>query len=279
MGTGGPADAAPGPAGENPGEPGPPDDARPPPDAGEEHSSRKTRWWPWPERVRTIDIVCITGLVLSGIYYFAMIPLTPVLIATHPVLLELLSGSTTSIVAAGAFADIDSKLQATVVVAAALPGLMKFDLFYWWAGVLWGRRALMWFGTRGGRRADTVSVLERRGPRWAGPIVALSAFLPVAPTPLIYAAAGSVGMGPVMFLVFDGIGSAAWAILLTFLGYQLGPDGVAVANLVSRYALISALVLLAIALAPQGWQLLRAWRTRVRAKGRPGRADTHGSPP
>jgi membrane-associated protein len=214
---------------------------------------------------------------VSGIYYFAMIPLTPLLIVTHPVLLELLSGSTSSIVAAGAFSDIDSKLQMTVVVAAALPGLMKFDLFYWWAGVLWGRRALMWFGSHGGRTADTVSVLERRGPRFAGPIVALSSFLPGAPTPLIYAAVGSVGLGPIAFLIFDTIGSTAWAILLGVLGYQLGPSGVAVANLVSRYTLISALVLLAIALAPQGWHLLRALRARARA--RPGHPDTPGNTP
>jgi membrane-associated protein len=217
--------------------------------------------------------------VLSGIYYFAMIPLTPILIATHPVLLEMLSGSTSSIVAAAAFADVHGKLQATVVVAAVLPGLMKFDLFYWWAGVLWGRRALMWFGSHGSGRDGTVSVIERRGLRFAGPIVALSAFLPVAPTPLIYAAAGSVGLGPIAFVVSDTIGSTAWAILLTVLGYQLGPDGVAVANLVSRYALISAFVLLAIALAPQGWHLLRGWRARVRARARLRHMHTRGNPP
>ena len=205
--------------------------------------------------------------MLSGIYYFAVIPLTPVLIATHPVLLEILSGSTPSIVAAGAFSDINSKLQLTVVVAAALPGLMKFDLFYWWAGWRWGHRALTWFGVRS-HKADTVSMIERRAARFAGPLVVLSAFLPGAPTPLIYAAVGSVGLGPVAFVIFDTIGSTAWAILLAVLGYQLGQSGVAIANLVSRYALISALVLLAVALTPQAWHLLRAWRARARERAR-----------
>lgn len=266
MGIGGPGDGTPGPEGDGAGQTEPSDD-RPLPGTGAADQHRRTRLWPWPERPRAVDLVCIAGLVLSGVYYLATIPLTPVLIATHPVLLEILSGSSPSIVAAGAFSDIDSKLQLTVVVAAALPGLMKFDLLYWWAGVLWGRRALTWFGVRS-QKADTVSMLERRGARFAGPLVLLSAFLPVAPTPLIYAAVGSVGLGPVAFVVFDTIGSTAWAILLAVLGYQLGPSGVAVANLVSRYALISALVLLAVALAPQAWHLLRAWRARARERAR-----------
>jgi membrane-associated protein len=203
-----------------------------------------------------------------------MIPLTPVLIATRPVLLELLSGSTTSIVAAGAFSDIDSKLQMTVVVAAALPGLMKFDLLFWWAGVLWGRRAMQRLGTRGSRWAAAIAVLERRGPRFAGPVVTLAAFLPGAPTPVIYAAAASVGLGPVAFLIFDLIGSTVWAILLAVLGYNLGSNGVAAANLVSRYALISTLVLLAAALAPQAWRVARAWRARTRT----GHGHGHSTP-
>jgi hypothetical protein len=33
-------------------------------------------------------------------------------------------------VAAGAFSGVDSKLQLAVVVAAALPGIMRFDWVY-----------------------------------------------------------------------------------------------------------------------------------------------------
>ena len=65
--------------------------------------------------------------MLSLGYGFAAIPLTPELIASHPVLLEMLTGSTASVVAAGAFSGIDSKLQLGVVIAAALPGLIMFD--------------------------------------------------------------------------------------------------------------------------------------------------------
>ena len=207
-----------------------------------------------------------------------MIPLTPLLIATRPVLLELLSGSTPAIVAAGSFADVGNKLQMTVVVAAALPGLIKFDLFYWWAGVLWGPRIIQWLGGRGkrgnrdGRWAAAVRAAERRGPRYAGPAVMLAAFLPGAPTPLIYAAAGWVGLGPFAFLLFDAIGSTVWAVLLAVFGYQLGPSGVAAANLVSRYALVATLVLLAGFAAPHAWRVARAWRVRSRVRARPGPA-------
>jgi membrane-associated protein len=250
------------------------------PEAGIPPGGPATRWRPWSGRARARDLICAAGLVLSGVWYLAMIPLTPALIATRPVLLELLSGSTTSIVAAGAFSDVDSKLRMTVVVAAALPGLMKFDLFFWWAGVLWGRRAMLWLGTRGGRWAAVVGVIERRGPRLAGPVVAISAFLPGAPTPVIYAAAGSVGLGAIAFGIFDLVGTTAWAILLAVLGYNLGTDGVTAANLVSRYALISILVLLAAALAPQAWHIARAWRVRSRARARPGHAHgTSGNAP
>ncbi len=224
------------------------------------------RWRPWPGRPRAGDVICLAGIVLSAGYGLAMIPLTPVLIASRPVLLEVLSGSTPAIVAAGAFSDVDSKLQMTVVVAAALPGLMKFDLLYWWAGVLWGHRAAAWLGGRGGRAtalAGLAGLAERRGARWAGPAVLLSAFLPGVPAPLVYAVAGWVGLGPVAFLVCDAIGSAAWAALLAFFGYELGPSGVAAANLVSRYALLATVALLLAVAAPHAWPVARAWRARL----------------
>lgn len=202
--------------------------------------------------------------MLSIGYGFAAIPLTPELIATHPVLLEMLTGSTASVVAAGSFSDIDSRLQLWVVIAAALPGLMMFDPLYWWAGRRWGHRAVEWLGRRNGRAAGLVRRAGRRGSRFAGPVVLLAAFLPGIPAPLIYAAAGWAGLGLVPFLVCDAIGSLAWAALLAELGDQLGPSGVAAANLASRYALVATIALLVIAVAPHAWHVRRTWRARRR---------------
>jgi len=202
--------------------------------------------------------------VLSLGYGFAAIPLTPELIASHPVLLEMLTGSTASVVAAGAFSDIDSKLQLSVVIAAALPGLMMFDPLYWWAGRRWGHRAVEWLGHRNGRAAALVRRAGQRGSRFAGSLVLLSAFLPGMPAPLLYAAAGWAGLGLVPFLVCDALGSLAWAALLAVLGQQLGPSGVAAANLASRYALLATIALLAVAVVPHAWHVRRSWRDRRR---------------
>lgn len=254
---------------EPPGLPGPrgsaPGEVQPDPAAAAPAAAARTaahRWRPWTGRPRVRDIACLAGLVLSSLYGLAMIPLTPSLISTHPVLLEVLSGSTPSIVAAGAFSDVDSKLQLTVVVAVALFGLMKFDLLFWWAGRLWGHGAMHWLGARNGRAAALARLTEQRGSRWAGVAVVLTGILPGAPAPLVYAAAGWVGLGLVPFLVFDLIGSAAWAALLAGLGYGLGSDGVAAANLISHYALLAIIAALFAVAAPHAWHITRAWRAR-----------------
>ncbi len=231
--------------------------------------ARPRQWRPWPGRPRARDLLCLAGITLSGLYGLAMIALTPGLIATRPVLLELLSGSTTSIVAAGAFAHIASKLQLTVVIAAGLPGLMKFDLLFWWAGVLWGHRIVELLARHSRHAAAFARQAEQRGSGFAATGVLLSAFLPV-PTPLVYAAAGWAGLRLIPFIVFDLIGSAAWAALLAVLGYMLGTSGVAAANLVSRYALVTMIALGAIAVVPHAWHVLRA-RQEARARLRAAR--------
>jgi membrane-associated protein len=255
--------------------PGPDAQAGPGRSSAAAPAGRSGRWRPWLGRPRPADLLCFTGIVLSGVCGLAMIPLTPLLIASHPVLLEAVSGSTPAIVAAGAFSDIDSKLQLTVVVAAALPGLMKFDVLYWWAGVLWGHRSVEWLGQHSGRAASIARRAEQRGARWAGPVVLLSAFLPGAPAPLIYAAAGWARLRLLPFLICDLIGSLAWAALLAGLGYELGPSGVHAADLISRYALLATIALLAMALAPHAWHFHRVRRGRA---GRRWRGLATGSP-
>jgi membrane-associated protein len=224
---------------------------------------RAGRWRPWHGKPRARDIICLSLLVFSLAYSLVMIPVVPVLIGTHPVLLEVLSGSNTAIVASGAFASV-SKLPVAAVVAAAVPGMIKFDLLAWWAGVLWGPRAIHWLGGRSSRAAKVASLAERRGRRFAAPAVVLAAFLSGLPAPLVYAAAGWVGLGPVTFLLCDAAGSAAWAAVLAGFGYALGSDGVAAAHLVSRYALLTAAVLVAAVAAPHVWRVARARRARSR---------------
>jgi membrane-associated protein len=219
-------------------------------------------WLPWSGKARKRDIFCIVGIMLSGFYGLAMIPFTPKLINTHPVLLELLAGSNSSTVAGGAFAATGTRLEFGVVIVAALIGMMKFDFLFWWAGNMWGHRILTMFAGRSRRALKFAKRAEQLSPKWAAVAVLLSAFLPV-PTPLIYAAAGLAGLPLVWFLICDIIGTAAWATLLATLGYALGPTGVHAANLVSRYALITILVLVVLTIIPHVRHVIR---TRPAAK-------------
>jgi len=231
--------------------------------------ARLAGWVPWHGRPRARDVCCGIAIVVSAVYVVATIPLTPALIATHPVLLELLTGSNSSIVAAGAFSDVGSKLQLAVVVAAALPGMMRFDWMYWWAGRLWGHSIVVRLGHRSPRVAALASFVETRGRRFAGPLVALAAFLPSGASTAVYAAAGWAGLPLLSFILFDTLGSAAWTALLATGGYLLGSEGVTLANLASRYAFATVGVLVAAMIAPPLWH---SWRERRARKPPAGQA-------
>jgi membrane-associated protein len=225
--------------------------------------ARRARWAPWHGRPRTRDVLCVIAIVVSAVYAVVTIPLTPALISTRPVLLELLTGSNSSIVAAGAFADVDSKLQLFVVVAAALPGMMRFDWVYWWAGRLWGHTMVERLGHHSPRSAALARFVETRGRRYAGPLVTLAAFLPSGASTAVYAAAGWAGLPLIPFILFDALGSAAWTALLAVGGYLLGSEGVYLADLASRYAFATVCVLVVTMIAPPLWH---SWRDRRAGK-------------
>jgi membrane protein DedA with SNARE-associated domain len=224
-------------------------------------------WRPWHGKPRARDVLCVLAIAVSAVYAVATIPLTPALISSHPVLLELLTGSTSSIMSAGAYSDVDSKLQLTLVVVAALPGIMRFDWVYWWAGRLWGHRIVERLGQHSPRTARLAAVTETRGRRWAGPLVALAAFLPGGASAAVYAAAGWTGLPLLAFVLWDTLGSAAWISLVAFGGYLLGSDGVTLAQLVSRYATVTIIVLVVMFVAPQAWHAWREWRAGKAAGG------------
>jgi len=226
------------------------------------------RWRPWHGRPRTSDVLCALAIVVSGVYAVATIPLVPALIASHPVLLELLTGSTSSIMAAGAFSDVESKLQLALVVVAALPGIMRFDWVFWWAGRLWGHRIVERLSHSSPRMARLAGLAEARGRRWAGPLVALAAFLPSGASTAVYAAAGWAGLPLLAFVLWDTLGSAAWISVVALGGYLLGSTGVTLAGLVSRYALVTTCVLVVTLIAPQAWRSWREWRVAKAAATR-----------
>jgi membrane-associated protein len=190
---------------------------------------------PWSGKPRRADILCWAGITLSGLYYLLLLPFRASLVGTHPVLLELLNGSTEAIVSAAAFARVGHG-SLVVVMLASIPGLMKFDLLYWWAGRMWGERIILLLSGRRKHGARFMARVDRWGRRFTWPAVILAPFLPV-PTIIVYAVAGWAGMRVLTFLLLDLIGSLLWAGMLAGLGYSLGQHAVTVAQEVSRYGL------------------------------------------
>jgi membrane-associated protein len=204
---------------------------------------------PWTGKPGRLDILCWAGIVLSGFYYIALLPFRAGLVGTHPVLGELLNGATESIVAAAAFARIGHGTL-PVVVLAAIPGLMKFDLLYWLAGRLWGERVIMLLSGRRKAGPKYMARVHKWGRWFTWPAVVAAPFLPV-PTAIIYIIAGWAGMSWIVFLVLDLIGSLLWTGLLVGLGYALGHHAVVVAQTISHYGLWVSLGIIALVVVAQ----------------------------
>ena len=204
---------------------------------------------PWQGKPRRVDIVCWGAITLSGLYYLALLPFRASLVGTHPIVSVLLNGSSEAIVSAAAYARTGHGTLA-VVLLAAIPGLMKFDIIYWWAGRLWGERVIQMFSGRGKRSQRFVARVNRSGRWLTWPAVVLSPFLPI-PNALVYAAAGWTGMSWVTFLILDAIGSLAWAGMLAGLGWALGQSAVNVAQEISKYGLWVTIAIVVLVVAGQ----------------------------
>jgi membrane-associated protein len=206
---------------------------------------------PWEGRPERTDLVLFGLFMLSGIYNLALLPATPSLVGTHPVLLELFRGSWTAMVTMGALART-GHASLVVAVVAAIPGLMMFDWVYWWAGKRWGRRALDVFLGTHPKAAKRTARLERLIHRFGWLAIVIAYFQPV-PNVLIYAAAGWTGMGLVTFLVLDLIGSLLWIALGVSLGYAIGQKAVDVSHAISHYALWATIALVVLVVGRQMW--------------------------
>ena len=204
---------------------------------------------PWAGKPRRVDILCWAGIMLSGIYYWALLPFRASLLGTHPVLSELLNGSTEAIVAAAAFARVGHG-SLVVVLLAAIPGLMIFDPLFWWAGRLWGERVIALLSGRRNRGGRYMGHVQRWGRKFTWPAVVIAPFLPI-PNAIIFVIAGWAGMRLITFIILDIIGSLLWTGLLAGLGYELGHHAVVVAQKISHYGLWISIALIAVIVVAQ----------------------------
>lgn len=194
-----------------------------------------------PMTSRRAGVLCVVGMTLYGLYYWATLPIEPSLL-DHPVLLELLRGSISGMITAGAFARIGHAALA-VVLLAPLPILMLNNPLAWWAGRIWGQdvvRMLVHQQPRAQRKAERAIRWAERYGSWA---VVFAYFLP-APSVLLYAAAGWSGMSLRRFLALDLLGTFMWIFLNVGLGYWIGKSAVSVARSISHYGLWLSLFLL-----------------------------------
>ncbi len=217
---------------------------QPPSDAAGPRSTWDDPRLPWTGRPRKVDVLCWAGIVLSGIYYWTLLPFVAPLVGTHPVFLEVLNGNTAAIISAAAFVRVGHGTL-VVVLLAAIPGLMKFDVLYWWAGRLWGERLILLLSGKRNRGTKYMDRVQRWGRKFTWPAVLVAPFLPI-PTAIIYVVVGWAGMRLVTFLILDAIGSLLWAGLLAGLGYALGHHAVVVAQSISHYGLWISIALIVI---------------------------------
>ncbi len=239
-------------------------------DGGQQRSKWDDPRVPWAGKPRRVDILCWAAITLSGIYYWALLPFRASLLGTHPVLSELLNGSTEAIVAAAAFARVGHG-SLVVALLAAIPGLMIFDPLYWWAGRLWGERVIALLSGRRNRGGRYMGHVQRWGRKFTWPAVVISPFLPI-PNAIIFVIAGWAGMRLLTFIILDLIGSLLWAGMLVGLGYELGHHAVVVAQTVSHYGLWISLALVAVIVVAQVRSQRHMMRVAAEARASQGEA-------
>ncbi|WP_235970876.1 DedA family protein [Microlunatus kandeliicorticis] len=223
-------------------------------DSTTEREVEEKPWWddprlPWRGKPRRADIACWVGIVLIGIYSFAMLPLRPVLIGSYPLLLVGLTGSRSGLVTIGALAAVGRADWWWIGLALGCISLVKFDLIYYAAGRLWGRGLLEIVAGRSARARRNAERAERLAQRFGVPAVLLSQLIPVIPNAVIYATVAAAGMRFRTFVLLDLASALVINSLWVYLGSRLGQRAVDVVEVIARYSTWISLALLAFVIA------------------------------
>jgi membrane-associated protein len=211
--------------------------------------------------LRLVDLSCGVGLALGIVSTYVFLALSPSMLVHHGVLLEALDGSNAAIVGGGAFARVgrDSLL---LVILAPLCTIALYDIFYWWAGRLWGSKVAAFYTKNNPRAARWIDrgerIVSRRGI-WA---LAVAYYLPF-PNVVIYLSCGVSGMSLTTFLLGDIIGTLLWEALLIGLGWAIGQPAVHVINQIGHYSLVATIALVAIVIAVSVWRRRPARSSRA----------------
>jgi membrane protein DedA with SNARE-associated domain len=207
------------------------------------------------------DVCCGIGLGLGIIASYVFIGLTPSLLAHHGILLEALAGTNAAIVSGGALARV-GRDSLVLVIAAPVCTIALYDVFYWWAGRLWGTHVAEFYARnnpRMGRWIERAERMVRRGGIWT---LAVGYYLPI-PNYIIFLSCGTSGMPLWTFLLGDLIGLMLWEALLVGLGWAIGHPAVHVIDQIGHYSLritIAVVVIIVIVATVRGRRASRRSR-------------------
>jgi len=196
---------------------------------------------PWQGKATRLDKALLIAIGSLTAYGLVLLPLKPFLIASHPVLLQLMSGGYASTGAAAAFARVGGSPLWLVVLAGTF-GMIKFDWLFWWTGRQWGRGIVTLFAN--GERAKRLAARAHELNPWVIRAAVVLSVLPGIPAALVFAIAGWTRMRVVTFLVLDLVGSLLMTGLIAWLGYSLGQWAVDIVLQVDKYALWISLALI-----------------------------------
>jgi membrane-associated protein len=217
-------------------------------------------------RLRTVEVMCGAGLLLGIIASYVFIGLTPSLLEHHGVLLEALAGTNAAIVTGGAFARV-GRDSLTLVILAPICTIALYDVFFWWAGHLWGDRITSFYEKNNPRAARWLGraerVVRRRGI-WA---LAVAYYLPI-PNFVLYVSCGASGMPLWTFLLGDLMGLMLWEALLVGLGWAIGHPAVHIVGEIGHYSLWVTIGLIVAIIAFGAFRQRRAGRSGPAGRGR-----------
>jgi membrane protein DedA with SNARE-associated domain len=228
---------------------------------------------PWEGRATRQDKALMAAFVGVPLFFMALTPLKPFLIAHHPVLLEFVTGSNAAIGAAAAFARI-GEIPLWLVVVAGVVGKVKIDWLFWWVGRRWGRGFvnLIAPGDRAQRFADRAQDMNP----WIMPVALILSYLPGIPTVFVLVIAGWTGMRLVPFLLLDALGALVLTASVASVGYAAGQTGVDIVLLVDRYALWFTLAIVVVMAFVPVFKQNRAQK-RAKAAQEAGTAEEAGA--
>ena len=221
-------------------------------------TARWRRFTPWQGPATRVDVALMGAILAVVALGLVLRPLEPFLLASHPVVLEFLTGDLTVIGAAAAFARIGEAPLWLVVLAGAV-GMVKFDWLTWWIGRRWGGGIIRMLTASERARRFAARATELKP--WILRVAVVLAVLPGVPTAVVCAVAGWAGMRLVTFLLLDLAGALLMTGLVAGLGYGLGQRAVDLVLLIDEYASVVTLVMITLAVVTP---LIKRWLRRSR---------------